>query len=94
MSLIGYQLAKMHSADVIHGDLTTSNMMVREARVRDAKTLQRESRGASANASGSRVDVLVDALDSMQLSDGTRSEVVSSATTKEGPSPCISSDLM
>lgn len=29
MELIGVQLAKMHSADVIHGDLTTSNMMVR-----------------------------------------------------------------
>ncbi|KAG6811220.1 hypothetical protein H0H92_008481 [Tricholoma furcatifolium] len=29
MSLIGIQLAKMHSADVIHGDLTTSNMMLR-----------------------------------------------------------------
>ncbi|KAG6833308.1 hypothetical protein H0H87_008940 [Tephrocybe sp. NHM501043] len=29
MKLIGIQLAKMHSADVIHGDLTTSNMMLR-----------------------------------------------------------------
>lgn len=29
MPLIGRQLANMHSADVIHGDLTTSNMMVR-----------------------------------------------------------------
>ncbi|KAG5652109.1 hypothetical protein H0H81_006283 [Sphagnurus paluster] len=29
MSLIGIQIAKMHSADIIHGDLTTSNMMLR-----------------------------------------------------------------
>lgn len=26
---IGHELAKMHLADVVHGDLTTSNMMVR-----------------------------------------------------------------
>jgi TP53 regulating kinase-like protein len=29
MSLIGIQLAKMHQVHVIHGDLTTSNMMVK-----------------------------------------------------------------
>ncbi|KAF5361437.1 hypothetical protein D9758_006166 [Tetrapyrgos nigripes] len=29
MSLIGTEIAKMHLADVIHGDLTTSNMMLR-----------------------------------------------------------------
>ena len=29
MDLIGVELAKMHQADVIHGDLTTSNMMLR-----------------------------------------------------------------
>ena len=29
MGLIGVQLAKMHAADVVHGDLTTSNMMLR-----------------------------------------------------------------
>jgi len=29
MTLIGEEIAKMHQADVIHGDLTTSNMMVR-----------------------------------------------------------------
>ncbi|KAG5725144.1 putative serine/threonine-protein kinase like protein [Termitomyces sp. T112] len=29
MGLIGIQLAKMHAADVVHGDLTTSNMMLR-----------------------------------------------------------------
>lgn len=28
-SLIGTQLALLHLADVIHGDLTTSNMMLR-----------------------------------------------------------------
>lgn len=29
MDAIGAQLAQMHGADVIHGDLTTSNMMLR-----------------------------------------------------------------
>lgn len=29
MALIGNEIAKMHLADVIHGDLTTSNMMLR-----------------------------------------------------------------
>jgi len=29
MGLIGTEIAKMHLADVIHGDLTTSNMMLR-----------------------------------------------------------------
>ena len=29
MDLIGVELAKMHVADIIHGDLTTSNMMLR-----------------------------------------------------------------
>ncbi|KIJ67338.1 hypothetical protein HYDPIDRAFT_84105, partial [Hydnomerulius pinastri MD-312] len=29
MGLIGVEIAKMHLADVIHGDLTTSNMMLR-----------------------------------------------------------------
>ncbi|KAH9895978.1 hypothetical protein C8Q73DRAFT_773781 [Cubamyces lactineus] len=29
MSMIGTEIAKMHKADVIHGDLTTSNMMLR-----------------------------------------------------------------
>lgn len=31
MRLIGKQLAIMHEADIIHGDLTTSNMMLRPA---------------------------------------------------------------
>lgn len=26
---VGRELGKMHTADIIHGDLTTSNMMVR-----------------------------------------------------------------
>ncbi|TFK22510.1 hypothetical protein FA15DRAFT_671477 [Coprinopsis marcescibilis] len=30
--LIGAQLAKLHKADIVHGDLTTSNMMVRRGR--------------------------------------------------------------
>jgi len=29
MGMIGVEIAKMHYADVIHGDLTTSNMMLR-----------------------------------------------------------------
>jgi TP53 regulating kinase and related kinases len=29
MGLIGDEIAKMHRADIIHGDLTTSNMMLR-----------------------------------------------------------------
>ena len=29
MALIGAEIAKMHQADIIHGDLTTSNMMLR-----------------------------------------------------------------
>ncbi|KAI5992837.1 hypothetical protein EDC04DRAFT_1288853 [Pisolithus marmoratus] len=28
--MIGVEIAKMHLADIIHGDLTTSNMMLRE----------------------------------------------------------------
>ncbi|KAJ7051198.1 kinase-like domain-containing protein [Mycena amicta] len=32
MDLIGRELAKLHLADVIHGDLTTSNMMLRHPR--------------------------------------------------------------
>lgn len=29
MRMIGSEIAKMHRADVIHGDLTTSNMLLR-----------------------------------------------------------------
>ena len=29
MRMIGEEIAKMHLADVVHGDLTTSNMMLR-----------------------------------------------------------------
>ena len=29
MGMIGTEIAKMHQADIIHGDLTTSNMMLR-----------------------------------------------------------------
>jgi len=32
MSLIGRELAKMHAVDIVHGDLTTSNMMLRPSR--------------------------------------------------------------
>jgi TP53 regulating kinase-like protein len=30
MNMIGVEIAKMHLADIIHGDLTTSNMMLRK----------------------------------------------------------------
>ncbi|KAG8711788.1 serine/threonine-protein kinase bud32, partial [Ceratobasidium sp. 423] len=30
MTLIGEEIAKMHKSDVVHGDLTTSNMMLRQ----------------------------------------------------------------
>lgn len=29
MGLVGSEIAKMHKADIIHGDLTTSNMIIR-----------------------------------------------------------------
>jgi TP53 regulating kinase-like protein len=29
MMVVGAEIAKMHLADIIHGDLTTSNMMLR-----------------------------------------------------------------
>lgn len=29
--MIGTEIAKMHLADIIHGDLTTSNMMLRRS---------------------------------------------------------------
>jgi len=31
MRMIGRELAKMHAVDIIHGDLTTSNMMLRQS---------------------------------------------------------------
>lgn len=31
MKLIGQEIAKMHAVDIIHGDLTTSNMMLRKS---------------------------------------------------------------
>ncbi|RDX50714.1 hypothetical protein OH76DRAFT_437283 [Lentinus brumalis] len=34
MGLIGTEIAKMHQADIIHGDLTTSNMMLRHPSTR------------------------------------------------------------
>lgn len=30
MVMIGEEIAKMHKADIIHGDLTTSNMMLQK----------------------------------------------------------------
>lgn len=40
MDLIGVEIAKMHMADIIHGDLTTSNMMLRyPSEAEDTSTL-------------------------------------------------------
>ena len=32
---IGVAIAKMHDADIVHGDLTTSNMMLQSAKATD-----------------------------------------------------------
>ncbi|KZV67730.1 hypothetical protein PENSPDRAFT_653838 [Peniophora sp. CONT] len=38
MQMIGYELAKMHQADIVHGDLTTSNMMLRRPSASPSRT--------------------------------------------------------
>ena len=35
MDMIGIEIAKMHKINIIHGDLTTSNMMVRRLEAQD-----------------------------------------------------------
>jgi TP53 regulating kinase-like protein len=37
MTLIGEEIAKMHKSDIIHGDLTTSNMMLRRREGEEAQ---------------------------------------------------------
>lgn len=37
MTLIGIEIAKMHLAELIHGDLTTSNMMLRHPSTQSAR---------------------------------------------------------
>ncbi|CAE6494670.1 unnamed protein product [Rhizoctonia solani] len=37
MTLIGEEIAKMHKSDIIHGDLTTSNMMLRGAQGKETQ---------------------------------------------------------
>ncbi|CAE7206525.1 unnamed protein product [Rhizoctonia solani] len=37
MTLIGEEIAKMHKSDIIHGDLTTSNMMLRRVHGEEAQ---------------------------------------------------------
>ncbi|KAG7092511.1 hypothetical protein E1B28_008862 [Marasmius oreades] len=39
MNLVGTEIAKMHKADVIHGDLTTSNMMIRPIKSSQAELI-------------------------------------------------------
>lgn len=46
MVLIGTEIAKMHQGDIIHGDLTTSNMMLRRARQGEAARLVSASKRA------------------------------------------------
>jgi hypothetical protein len=40
MELIGAELAKLHKADIVHGDLTTSNMMLRHPSAFTSSTKQ------------------------------------------------------
>jgi tRNA A-37 threonylcarbamoyl transferase component Bud32 len=43
MVMVGTEIAKMHLADIIHGDLTTSNMMLRHpSTMGDKQQLVRE----------------------------------------------------
>jgi hypothetical protein len=35
MDMMGVEIAKMHKINIIHGDLTTSNMMVRRLEIED-----------------------------------------------------------
>ncbi|KAG9122380.1 serine/threonine-protein kinase bud32 [Ceratobasidium sp. 392] len=39
MELIGTEIAKMHRGDIIHGDLTTSNMMLRKKEGKEAEVV-------------------------------------------------------
>jgi tRNA A-37 threonylcarbamoyl transferase component Bud32 len=48
MQLIGCELGRMHRADIIHGDLTTSNMIVR--RTTTSTTATTSDVGAEAEA--------------------------------------------
>lgn len=45
---IGAEIAKMHLADVVHGDLTTSNMMVRLLPRDASESVQKEHRESGA----------------------------------------------
>ena len=44
MCMIGTEIAKMHRADIVHGDLTTSNMIVRHPTSPKGLQLVRKSR--------------------------------------------------
>ena len=55
--LIGESLGKMHDADIVHGDLTTSNIMVREVEVEVDATLK--STGAIVDSPQLRQEVLL-----------------------------------
>ncbi|KAG8783636.1 serine/threonine-protein kinase bud32 [Ceratobasidium sp. 428] len=50
MELIGTEIAKMHRGDIIHGDLTTSNMMLRKKRGREEAELVLIDFGLSYNS--------------------------------------------
>ena len=49
---VGTAVAKMHMCGIIHGDLTTSNMMIRRSAVEDEKS-DSDSNGSSSNGSSS-----------------------------------------
>ncbi|CAO1621996.1 unnamed protein product [Parajaminaea phylloscopi] len=65
MTLVGQQLAVMHATDVVHGDLTTSNMMVRPRKLRTSAAAasiplaDALSHLASGAASSSSIDVVL-----------------------------------
>ncbi|KAG8785246.1 serine/threonine-protein kinase bud32 [Ceratobasidium sp. 428] len=50
MELIGTEIAKMHRGDIIHGDLTTSNMMLRKNKGREETELVLIDFGLSYNS--------------------------------------------
>lgn len=61
MQLIGRELAKMHAVDVVHGDLTTSNMMLRPSQAPQETPLEVVRSRPALPSLSSRPDVLTGA---------------------------------
>ena len=60
MAMVGTEIAKMHLADIIHGDLTTSNMMLRHPSIMEhCQQLVRET-SSLATPSSLNDQVLID----------------------------------